>query len=113
LKLLFDENLSFRLVAELRAEYPGSQHISKVMQSGATDEAIWKYARDNDFAITSKDDDFRSMSLVRGAPPKVVVLRIGNSSTDSIASLLQHSAAQLRRFDNDASESILILGRTF
>ncbi|MFL4994526.1 MAG: DUF5615 family PIN-like protein, partial [Microvirga sp.] len=38
---------------------------------GPDDEAIWTFARGNDFAIVSKDSDFYGLSVVRGAPPKV------------------------------------------
>jgi predicted nuclease of predicted toxin-antitoxin system len=67
-KLLFDENLSPRLVGELASHWPDSQHIEHLDMRGASDEAIWAHARDGNFTIVSKDDDFRSMALVRGPP---------------------------------------------
>jgi predicted nuclease of predicted toxin-antitoxin system len=52
--------------------------------ASATDQEIWAYAREQDFTVISKDNDFRSLSLVNGAPPKVIWLRIGNASTAGI-----------------------------
>jgi predicted nuclease of predicted toxin-antitoxin system len=65
-KLLFDENLSDKLVEFLGAEYPGSLHVRSVGLRGAEDAAIWSYARDHDFVVVSKDNDFRQLSFVNG-----------------------------------------------
>jgi len=66
-KLLFDENLSPRLVREIASIRPDSTRVETLGLRGATDEAIWEFARDNTFTSVSKDDDFRSVALVRGA----------------------------------------------
>jgi predicted nuclease of predicted toxin-antitoxin system len=84
LKLLFDENLSSRLVGALADQFPNSSHVNLVSLASATDLEIWAYAREHDFTVVSKDDDFRSLSLVNGAPPKVIWLRMGNASTAAI-----------------------------
>jgi predicted nuclease of predicted toxin-antitoxin system len=88
-KLLFDENLSPRLVREPSCHWPGSTHIELLSMRRASDEAIWTHARDKDFIVVSKDDDFRSSALVRGPPPKVIWLEIGNASTAAVATLLR------------------------
>jgi len=81
-KLLFDENLSPRLVASLSAEFPGSAHAHEVGLGAASDFAVWDHAKSNGFVIASKDGDFADLSVLRGAPPQVVWIRHGNSSTD-------------------------------
>ena len=53
MKLLFDENLSPRLIQALEVEYPGSVHLRSVGLRGATDEVIWNYAREQGFVIVS------------------------------------------------------------
>lgn len=70
--LLFDENLSPRLVDRLADIYPGSAHVSNVELDNAFDRAVWEYARQNDFMIVTKDADFSEMSLVSGFPPKII-----------------------------------------
>jgi len=87
-KLLFDENLSFRLVGLLAADFPDSTHVTTAGLAGASDAAVWEFAAAHGYTIATKDDDFRSLSLVRGAPPKVIYLRVGNSSTAAIAAVL-------------------------
>ena len=82
MKLLFDENLSPKLISRLQAEYPGSSHVEFEGLSSRPDLTIWQHAREKTFSLVSKDDDFRSLSLVRGAPPKVIWLNLGNASTN-------------------------------
>ncbi|MBL8526356.1 MAG: DUF5615 family PIN-like protein [Burkholderiales bacterium] len=45
MKLLFDENLSPRLIDVLRDEYPDSSHVHLVGLGSSDDVAIWAYAR--------------------------------------------------------------------
>jgi predicted nuclease of predicted toxin-antitoxin system len=71
LKLLFDENLSPRLVRAFANEFPGSSHVTSIGLAGASDQAIWEHAQAHRFAIISKDDDFRSLSLVCEPAPNV------------------------------------------
>jgi len=76
---------------------------------GATDEAIWSFARDHGFTLVSKDDDFRSLALVRGAPPKVVWLQIGNAPTSKVADLLRANILVLEAFSNEPTEALISL----
>ena len=70
--LLFDQNLSPRLVSRLADVYPGSLHVSAVSLDAATDRVVWDYARRHDYIIVTKDVDFSEMSLLAGFPPKVL-----------------------------------------
>jgi predicted nuclease of predicted toxin-antitoxin system len=108
-KFLFDENLSPRLVNELASYWPGSSHVDTLGMRGASDGVIWAFARDHGFTVISKDDDFRSLALVRGAPPKVVWLQVGNASTSHVASLLRAQAVHLTAFSLDPLEVLFSL----
>lgn len=88
MKLLFDENLSPRLIDILRYEYPDSSHVHLVGLGSSDDVAIWDYARANEYVLVSKDGDYFEMSILQGAPPKFVWVRRGNCSTRMIADLL-------------------------
>ena len=76
---------------------------------GAADAAVWNYARENGYAILSKDNDLRQRAFLYGPPPKVVWLSVGNAGTDAIAMLIRAGGERLRAFDFDAAESLLIL----
>jgi predicted nuclease of predicted toxin-antitoxin system len=43
-KLLFDENLSPRLVELLTAEFPGSTHVDRALGRGRPDLEVWEHA---------------------------------------------------------------------
>jgi predicted nuclease of predicted toxin-antitoxin system len=109
LRLLFDENLSSRLVGALADQFPDSSHVNLVGLGGSTDQQIWVYAREHGFAVISKDDDFRSLSLVNGAPPKVIWLRIGNASTAGIEAFIRSALVKIRTFEISPEESLLVL----
>ena len=54
MKLLFDQNISRRLVNQLKELYPGSNHVYPLGLFEATDDEVWKYARNNSFLIVSQ-----------------------------------------------------------
>jgi predicted nuclease of predicted toxin-antitoxin system len=106
LKLLFDENLSFRLAMALADLFPGSTHVEDVGLEESSDDVIWRYADDHGYAIVTKDADFADRSLVERAPPKVVWIRRGNCSTRQIESLLRERHDDLEEFEAN-NESLL------
>ena len=109
MKLLFDQNLSNRLPRLLATEYPGSAHVRDVGLAAADDQEVWDYAKQNGFAIVSKDSDFQSRSLLYGHPPKVIWLRVGNGPTSVIVSLLQTRLADVDAFEADSTIALLVL----
>jgi predicted nuclease of predicted toxin-antitoxin system len=50
-KLLFDQNLSFKLVASLTDLFPGSTHVGAAGLSQSTDAEIWTFAASGEFMI--------------------------------------------------------------
>lgn len=109
MKLLFDQNLSHRLVTALQQEYPGSQHVREVGLKDAADIAIWEYAAQHDFVIVTKDADFHQRSFLFGHPPKVVWIRAGNCSTAMIEALLRRRVRDVGVFSADQESAFLIL----
>jgi predicted nuclease of predicted toxin-antitoxin system len=109
MKLLFDENLSFRLVQALNDIYPDSTHVRQLGLLGADDLHIWNFAAEHGFLLVSKDTDFYERSLVFGAPPKIVWLRTGNISVQETITLLRTQYIVVRHFSEDAITSFLPL----
>ena len=109
MKLLFDENLSPKLVSLLAAEFPNSTHIELLDRRGAKDSYIWDYARENGFIIVSKDNDFRQRSFLEGPPPKVIWLSVGNAGTAIIKALLQSNQTLVGNFSNNPNQGLLVL----
>ena len=88
MRLLLDENLSRRIIPFIEADFPGSTQVTMIGMERATDEEIWRYARENGYCIVTKDADFYEHSLVSGAPPKVIWLKSGNVTRSAVTSLL-------------------------
>ena len=109
MKLLFDENLSPKLPRLLAALFPGSAHPRDCGLKGAPDEDVWEYARINGFTIVSKDSDFYDLSLLRGSPPKVVWLGIGNCTRPQILALITAHEQDIHALEIDLVESVLVL----
>ncbi|WP_228061604.1 DUF5615 family PIN-like protein [[Phormidium] sp. LEGE 05292] len=72
MKLLFDHNLSPRLVNRLADIFPNSNHLFLLGFDQVPDREVWQYARDNNFIIVTKDSDFNEIVILRGFPPKVI-----------------------------------------
>jgi len=108
-RFLLDNNLSPRLVAELAVAHPGTAHVREFGLQRADDAVIWNLARERGFVILSKDVDFHQRSLLHGAPPKVVWLRVGNRSTREIAAVLRNRERELAQFEADDTASFLAL----
>ncbi len=109
MKLLFDENLSHKLVRLLADLFPDSIHVRDVGLKAADDSDVWQYAQDNSFIICSKDSDLHQRSFLLGFPPKVVWVRLGNCSTSDVEMLLRKHAAIIEFFAEDSYASFLIL----
>jgi predicted nuclease of predicted toxin-antitoxin system len=108
-KLLFDENLSHKLIGLLSDLFPDSEHVRNVGLKAVDDRFVWDYAAASDLIIVSKDSDFYQRSLVFGHPPKVVWIRRGNCSTTDIAALLRRHFDDIKKFNQDPQEALLVL----
>jgi predicted nuclease of predicted toxin-antitoxin system len=107
MKLLFDHHLSRKLVRRLEDLFPGSSHVGFHNMSGAADVDIWAFAAREGYAIVTKDSDFNDLSALRGAPPKVIWVRIGNCTTAEVESILRGHAYSIEQFLSHATEAIL------
>ena len=107
MKLLLDQNLSWKLVGQLDALYPGTAHIKSVLSTKTDDRDIWLFAREHGFTIASKDDDFEQRSILSGHPPKVIWIRLGNCKTTDVVRLLLDSFQIILAFGADPEKSIL------
>lgn len=51
--LLFDQNLSFRLVSILADVFPGAKHVRVLALTQSNDQEIWNVAKKNGFIVVS------------------------------------------------------------
>lgn len=91
------------------ARLSGPQHVNQVGLRGQSDQAILDFAAARGFIIVSKDNDFRQLSFLKGAPPKVIWLEVGNAGTDRIGELLLSRRALVSDFATTAEDALLVL----
>ena len=109
-RFLIDENLSASLVRALAGEFPGSVHLLDAGLGGAKDTVVWARAAAEGFVLLTKDDDFHRLSVLHGAPPKVVCLTLGNTPTRAVVQLLRARAQAIRAFVAHEEATFLALG---
>lgn len=77
MKLIFDENLSPKLVSLLAGEFPGCTHAETLGFKGDDDLNIWIYSKSiNQAVIVSIVDDFREFALTGGHLQKSLISRL-------------------------------------
>lgn len=107
MKLLFDQNLSRRLLPELESLFPGSSQVAWCGLDTASDAALWNFARTEGFAPVSKDANFLELALLRGFPPKVILLNLGNVSNTRIREVLLAQAEYIQGFLQSGAQGVL------
>ncbi|MEG4072413.1 DUF5615 family PIN-like protein [Microcoleus sp. Pol14C2] len=107
--LLFDQNLSPRLVNLLADIYPDSAHVDAIGLPTAPDREVWEYARQHDYIVVTKDADFSELSLLLGFPPKVIWIRRGNCSTRDIERLLRENYGAIAVLSDTPNSGIISL----
>ena len=103
MRLLFDQNISYRITKKIQAYFPDCQHVSDCGLMDCEDPEIWIYAKDNDFAIVTFDSDFYDISLINGHPPKIIWIREGNLSNNELAQLIIKNYDLIKIFLEDES----------
>lgn len=106
--LLFDENLSFRLVKKLSSVFPGSVHVEGALYLGADDSLVEAYAAEHGLIIVTKDKDY-TQRFSRAPKCSIVYVRLPNCTTDEIAELLLlHSRKLLALHSTKVLEHLLL-----
>jgi predicted nuclease of predicted toxin-antitoxin system len=109
MKLLFDHNLSPRLVNRLSELFPDSAHVYKLGLDQVEDRQIWEYAKANEFTIVTRDSDYNELQILLGFPPKVIWIRHGNCSTNEIENILKTHYNDIQELTNIESFGLLTL----
>jgi predicted nuclease of predicted toxin-antitoxin system len=108
-KLLFDQNLSPKLVKRLADLYPDSNHVYHLGIDLVPDKEMREYAGREGFVIVTKDSDFSDLCILLGFPPKVIWIRRGNCSSKDIESILRDHASDIDALERDEVVGILTL----
>ena len=108
--VLVDNNLSYRVATFFDKTFEGSCHVAKFnMDENTDDNVIWKFAKEKNFTILTKDTDYEALSRLFGCPPKVIQLICGNKTTSEIISILEKSSSAIHSFINDDENCLMYL----
>ena len=107
MNLLFDQNISFRIIKKIEDIFPGSISARELGYDNPQDFEIWKYAKSNNFSIVTFDSDFIDLCNLKGFPPKIIWLRIGNTSTTNIAKRIGIEREKIIDFLNNSENAFL------
>lgn len=103
MRLLFDQNISFRVSNKLKTVFSECKQVRELNLENKSDREIWDFARKESYTIVTFDADFYDMVTLFGHPPKVIWLRIGNTTTDNLITVLQTHADTIKSFITEQS----------
>ena len=101
MKLLFDQNISYRIIKNIKSIYSESAHVSLFGLQTSDDNSVWEFAQKNNYTLVTQDADFYDISLLKGFPPKIIWLRCGNTSTNNIQKILLEQSDIIISFIKD------------
>ncbi len=107
MKLLFDQNISYRAAIGLSSVFPDCAQVRQLGLEDKSDMEIWRFARMNGYTIVTFDADFHDLVTLYGHPPKVIWLKIGNTSTGNLIALFQNLSAEVRSFISESSQTAI------
>jgi len=98
MRLLFDQNISHRILKLIPENYAHSSTIKQEGLINTPDREIWEFAKTNGFVIVTQDSDFNDLSTLYGFPPKIIWIRTGNLKTQAIADILNDYSDEIIKF---------------
>jgi predicted nuclease of predicted toxin-antitoxin system len=108
MKLLIDNNLSYKLCTPLCQHFSDVHHVTEFLSADADDIAIWNYAKANNFHILTKDNDFDEWSLLKGCPPKIIHLLCGNQTTLFILNIIVTNKKVIHDFITETGNNCIL-----
>jgi predicted nuclease of predicted toxin-antitoxin system len=98
MKILFDQNISFRIINKIKHLYPEAKQVRELGLENSTDMGIWNFANQNGFTIITFDSDFIDISNIKGHPPKIIWLKTGNCTTNNVKEILIDKVEIIKEF---------------
>lgn len=107
MKLLFDQNVSFRVVRSIEYLFPDSMQVKQAGLVDKSDIEIWQFAREKDLILVTFDSDFSDLSNIKGFPPKIIWLRFLDQRTSQVIKKITEKQMEIKAFGNDPEFGVL------
>jgi len=98
MKILLDQNISYKVIKKLESIYLEINHVSNFNLQASDDKIIWEFAKNNGFTLVTQDSDFHDFSILKGSPPKIIWLKCGNTTTNNIVKILSENYQVINDF---------------
>ena len=102
MKLIFDQNISHRILKVLSDRFVNSTSVKRENLVDSLDKAIWEFAKKSNYLIVTQDSDFNDLNLLNGFPPKIIWIRAGNLRTEELAKILEDHFDELKEFESNS-----------
>ncbi|MBS4029249.1 MAG: DUF5615 family PIN-like protein [Ignavibacteriales bacterium] len=96
MKVLCDVHIAYKVVSFFVSKGIEALHVNSILDKWKSkDKDICMYADANNFAVLTKDSDFRDSHFLRGTPKKVIKVNLGNISTNILVSIVDENISTL------------------
>ena len=109
MKLLLDQNLSYKLIKPLSKIYEEVAQIGRVGMGQTSDSMIWQHALTHDYTIVSFDAYFAEKNALTGYPIKIIWLKCQNTSTEHILNIFTDNYDIISEFHQSKNKFCLEL----
>lgn len=100
-KFRVDAQLPPALARFLTSQSEDAIHVLDVDMMAASDSVIWDLALEQSQVIITKDEDFQIRASISERSPKLIWVRVGNTSKQAILQLFEKQWAQIiKALDN-------------
>jgi predicted nuclease of predicted toxin-antitoxin system len=114
LRFIVDTQLPLSLCKLLRANGHDVLHTYECEDKEyTTDRRIREIAVQEERIIVTKDTDFHDYYIVKGAPPKVLLLKLGNCSNKDLLSSIEKHLPAISNYFEVQSETFVIVWKDF
>jgi predicted nuclease of predicted toxin-antitoxin system len=103
MRLLLDQNISFRVIKKLKEVFTDVQSVRENGLENSEDIQIWEYARQNGFTIITFDEDFYNIQLLKGFPPKIIWFKTGNLNKNQFTEFMIAKKELINAFIEDTA----------
>jgi predicted nuclease of predicted toxin-antitoxin system len=108
MKLLFDQNISHKIILHITDIISECTHVSAAGLHNFQDIEIWNFAKENGFIIVTLDSDFINFATLYRCPPKVIIIKNFNASTRGISEKIRQAHLTISEFA-ESDDCVLII----
>ncbi len=73
----------------------------------SSDLEVWEFAKNNAYCIVTKDSDFNDLAFLKGTPPKVIWLKLGNCKIKEIEMVFKQNKESITDFLESNTSAML------